>query len=64
VPTIRYYEEIGLLRPADRQAGGQRVYGDDDVKRLTFVRRCRDLGFPLNKYAHSLRSCKTRSILA
>lgn len=29
--TIRYYEEIGLLRPADRQAGGQRAYGDEDV---------------------------------
>ena len=40
-PTIRYYEEIGLLRPADRQAGGQRVFGADDVKQLTFIRRCR-----------------------
>ena len=35
-PTIRYYEKIGLLRSADRQAGGQRVYGDADVKQLTF----------------------------
>ena len=48
-PTIRYYEEIGLLRPADRQAGGQRVYGDDDVKRLTFIRRCREFGFSINQ---------------
>jgi DNA-binding transcriptional MerR regulator len=46
-PTIRYYEEIGLLRPAERQAGGQRVYGDEDVRRLTFVRRCREFGFPI-----------------
>jgi DNA-binding transcriptional MerR regulator len=49
VPTIRYYEEIGLLRPADRQAGGQRVYDDADVKRLTFIRRCRDFGFPIEQ---------------
>jgi DNA-binding transcriptional MerR regulator len=49
VPTIRYYEGIGLLRPADRQAGGQRVYDDADVKRLTFIRRCRDFGFPIEQ---------------
>lgn len=48
-PTIRYYEEIGLLRPADRQASGQRTYGDDDVKRLTFIRRCRDFGFSIEQ---------------
>jgi DNA-binding transcriptional MerR regulator len=49
VPTIRYYEEIGLLRSADRQAGGQRVYGDADVKRLTFIRRCREFGFSIDQ---------------
>jgi len=49
VPTIRYYEEIGLLPPADRQAGGQRSYGDEDVKRLTFIRRCRDFGFTIEQ---------------
>lgn len=48
-PTIRYYEEIGLLRSADRQAGGQRVYGDADVTRLTFVRRCREFGFTIDQ---------------
>ena len=48
-PTIRYYEEIGLLRSPDRQAGGQRVYGDADVKRLTFIRRCRDFGFSIGQ---------------
>jgi DNA-binding transcriptional MerR regulator len=48
-PTIRYYEEIGLLRSADRQRGGQRVYGDADVKRLAFIRRCRDLGFSIEQ---------------
>lgn len=48
-PTIRYYEEIGLLRRPDRQDGNQRRYGDDDVGRLTFIRRCRDFGFPIEQ---------------
>lgn len=48
-PTIRYYEDIGLLRPADRMPGGQRVYGDADVKRLTFIRRCREFGFSIDQ---------------
>jgi DNA-binding transcriptional MerR regulator len=48
-PTIRYYEEIGLLRPPDRQPGGQRVYGEEDLKRLTFIRRCRQFGFPIEQ---------------
>lgn len=48
-PTIRYYEDIGLLPPPPRQAGSQRVYGDADVRRLTFIRRCREFGFPIDK---------------
>jgi DNA-binding transcriptional MerR regulator len=48
-PTIRYYEEIGLLRSPERQRGGQRVYGHDDVTRLTFIRRCRDFGFSIEQ---------------
>jgi DNA-binding transcriptional MerR regulator len=48
-PTIRYYEEIGLLPSAHRQAGGQRVYDEADVKRLTFIRRCRDFGFSIEQ---------------
>lgn len=48
-PTVRYYEEIGLLRAPDRGIGGQRTYGEEDTRRLTFIRRCRDLGFPLEQ---------------
>ena len=48
-PTIRFYEEIGLLPTADRQAGGQRRYDDDDVRRLTFIRRCREFGFSVEQ---------------
>ena len=49
VPTIRYYEQIGLLRRAPRQSGGQRVYGRDDVERLTFIRRCREFDFSIEQ---------------
>jgi MerR family transcriptional regulator, copper efflux regulator len=48
-PTIRYYEEIGLLKAAMRQGGGQRTYGEADVRRLTFIRRCREFGFSVER---------------
>ena len=47
--SIRYYEQIGLLPRAGRRSGGHRVYGSEDVKRLIFIRRCRDFGFPIEK---------------
>lgn len=49
VPTIRYYEEIGLLPQAERAANGHRYYRDADLKRLTFIKRCRDFGFPIEQ---------------
>lgn len=49
IPTIRYYESIGLLPRAARQEGRQRVYGEADVARLTFIRRCRDFGFSVEQ---------------
>ncbi len=49
VPTIRYYEEIGLLPLAPRTDGGRRHYGDEAVRRLTFIRRCRDFGFSIEQ---------------
>lgn len=47
VPTIRYYEQIGLLPEAERSAGNQRLYGRKAQERLAFIRHARDLGFPL-----------------
>ncbi len=47
--TIRYYERIGLIRDPPRRAGGHRLYERDDLKRLTFICRARDLGFSLDK---------------
>lgn len=45
VPTIRYYEDIGLLPPPDRTASNRRVYGSETVRRLGFIRQARTLGF-------------------
>ena len=45
VPTIRYYEGIGLLRAPSRSDGNQRSYEPSDLKRLIFIRHARELGF-------------------
>jgi DNA-binding transcriptional MerR regulator len=59
-PTIRYYEAIGLLRKPDRRSGGQRVYGEEDVRRLTFIRRCRDLGLSIERVRALLSLAQNR----
>ena len=45
--TIRYYEEIGLIRP-ERAGNGYRAYSGDDVHRLAFLKRARTLGFSID----------------
>jgi DNA-binding transcriptional MerR regulator len=45
--TIRYYEERGLLDSVKRVKGGRRVYTDDDLRRLKFIRRLKLLGLTL-----------------
>lgn len=49
VPTIRYYEEIGLLPAVPRTEGGRRAYGTETVRRLSFIRRCRDFCFSIEQ---------------
>jgi MerR family copper efflux transcriptional regulator len=51
---IRHYETIGLLPAADRSAAGYRSYGADEVHGLRFIRRARDLGFPLGEIGQLL----------
>ncbi|KGJ02490.1 DNA-binding transcriptional regulator, MerR family [Paracoccus halophilus] len=47
IPTIRYYEQIGLLPEAERSLGNQRLYTHKAHERLVFIRHARDLGFSL-----------------
>lgn len=49
VTTIRFYEEIGLLRSPARTGSGRRTYGPSDVQRLHFIRNGRRLGFSTNE---------------
>jgi DNA-binding transcriptional MerR regulator len=69
VPTIRYYEQIGLLRPAARY-GGQRSFDNEHVHRLGFIRRCREFDFSIPEIRALLslmqagRSCTEAKALA
>ncbi len=49
IETVRYYERIGILPQPVRSAGGHRLYEQESLKRLVFVRRCRALGFTLDQ---------------
>jgi len=54
IDTIRYYERHGLLPRATRRESGYREYSRDDVARLSFVRRAKELGFSLSDIAELL----------
>ena len=47
--TIRYYEKISLMRTPSRSEGGHRIYHTEDLQRLCFIRRCREMGFALDE---------------
>jgi len=49
VETIRYYEKEGLLPAPSRSAGNYRLYGDDHIERLRFIRHCRTLDMALSE---------------
>lgn len=58
---IRHYEKLGLLTPAPRSAAGYRIFTAADVHTLRFVRRARDLGFPMADIARLLALWQDRS---
>lgn len=69
--TIRHYERRGLLPRQERTTGGYRSYDDDAIRRLGFIRRCRDLGLDLEAIgelidlaAHPEASCAAVDALA
>ncbi len=71
IPTIRYYESIGLLPSAPRTESNRRQYDDQAVKRLKFIRHARELGFDVAAIRELLdlaeqpqRSCEKVDALA
>lgn len=62
IETIRYYERIGVMPKPPRTEGRQRVYDDDHLKRLTFIRRGRELGFSLDEIRELLGLVRGHSL--
>lgn len=60
VPTIRYYEQIGLIDPPARTDGNQRRYGQPAVGRLRFIAHARAMGFPMPSLKAMLRIARHR----
>ena len=57
VSTVRYYERAGLLPQPDRTASSYRLYPDEAVARLRFIRRAQQLGFTLEEIKGLLELC-------
>ncbi|MFD2239097.1 MerR family transcriptional regulator [Aureimonas populi] len=71
VPTIRYYEEIGLLPGIARGRSNRRFYDEADITRLAFIRHARELGFDVEAIRTLLtlqddpdRSCESADAIA
>lgn len=58
--TIRFYEELGLLKPAERLANRYRAYDESNVQTLRFIRRARSLGFSLQEVNELLALYRNR----
>jgi DNA-binding transcriptional MerR regulator len=59
--SVRYYEEVGLLRPAARSEGAYRLYDESDLERLRFIKGLRDdAGFSLAEIARLLEDQEAR----
>ncbi len=56
VKTLHYYEEWGLVQPAQRTEAGHRLYGENEVVRMTFIVRAKRLGLSLEEIAELLES--------
>ncbi|WP_078709780.1 MerR family transcriptional regulator [Consotaella salsifontis] len=71
VPTIRYYEQIGLMPETARTEGNRRLYDEADLQRLRFIRHSRELGFEVEAIRqllelsdHPSRSCADADAIA
>jgi MerR family mercuric resistance operon transcriptional regulator/MerR family gold-responsive transcriptional activator of gol and ges genes len=54
IQTIRYYERLNLLQPTERRPSGYRIYGDEEVRRLRFIKNAQALGFTLHEITELL----------
>jgi len=54
VKTLRYYEDLGLLPAVGRSEGGYRLFGEESLRRLEFIRRLKSLGLTLDDIAECL----------
>jgi MerR family gold-responsive transcriptional activator of gol and ges genes len=57
---VRYYESVGLIRPADRTDSNYRDFGDRDINELRFIRRARNLGFSVGEIGQLLALWRDR----
>ena len=60
--TVRYYERAGLLRPRRRSASDYRLYSDEDLHRLRFIRAAQATGFTLDDIAQLLKPAPCRKV--
>ena len=60
VRTIHFYEELGLLHPAERSPGGFRMYNDNALDRIHWIERLQDLGFSLTDIKKFLTDFQSR----
>jgi MerR family transcriptional regulator, copper efflux regulator len=56
IKTIRHYDEVGLVTPSARSAGGFRLYTEADIERLLVIRRMKPLGFTLEQMGELLEA--------
>ncbi len=54
IQTLRYYERLKLVTPTARRPSGYRVYGDEAIRRLCFIKNAQSLGFTLREIAELL----------
>lgn len=55
--TIRFYEDVGLIDPAQRRSNGYRIYSREDINKLILIKNARDIGLPIEKIKKLLQGC-------
>lgn len=59
IRTLRHYDELGIVSPSGRSAGGFRLYSDEDMQRILLIRRMKPLDFTLEEIGVFLRAVDT-----